>query len=103
MQHDGHVMGKMRCDRKVVGHKKIGGVRARLNIQKQIDHLCLDGDIERADRLIEQEDGGAWSKGSGDAEALALTAGKLMREHLHVISPQAHLLEQSGDRVFVRR
>ena len=46
---------------------------------KQIDDLTLDGDIQRAHRLIAHQQLGAEHHGARDADALALAAAELVR------------------------
>ena len=68
-----------------------------LQVDQQIDHLRLDRDVERRDRLIADDQARAERERTRDAYALALAAGELVRIVLHLVRPQADLAEQLGD------
>ncbi len=63
-------------------------------IGKQVENLALDGDIERGDRFICQQQGRLRRYGTGNGNALALAAGKLMRILVHVLRTEPHALHE---------
>src|SRR6202790_1472191 len=68
-----------------------------LQVDQEIDHLGLDRYVERRHRLVAHDQARTERERARDADALALTAGKLMRKILHLVGSQAHLLEQLGN------
>ena len=59
-----------------------GGIDAVLQVAQQVEDLGLDGHVERRGGLVGDDELGAARKRHGDHDALAHTAGELMREHL---------------------
>ena len=59
--------------------EEVGEGVALLQVAEQVDDLRADGDIERADRLIQYQQLGPERQRAGDIDALALAAGELMR------------------------
>ena len=68
-----------------------------LQLGEQVEHLGLDGDIERGDGLVEHDDVGLERERAGDPDALALAAGELVRVPGRVLGPQPHHLQQLGN------
>src|SRR4029453_17191599 len=77
--------------------EQIGKMMLALQVDQQIDHLGLDRYIKRRYRLVAHDQAGVQRQGAGDADALALAAGELMRVVLHLIRPEPDLLKQFGD------
>ena len=50
--HDGGMVGDMPYHRKVMGDKQIGQVHIPLEPHQHIDDLCLNGYVQRRDRLV---------------------------------------------------
>ena len=50
--------------------------------------------VEGGDRLVADDEVGARGERAGDADALALAAGELVREALHRVARQPHLVHQ---------
>ena len=65
-----------------------------LQVLQQVDHLRLDRDVERRDRLVAHDQLRAERQRAGDADALALAARELVREVGHLRGPQADAVEQ---------
>jgi hypothetical protein len=65
--------------RQVVGDEQVGQAQLALQLEQQVEHLALDGDIERRHRLVADDQLRAQGDGAGDADALALAAGELER------------------------
>ena len=74
-----------------------------MQIHQQIEDLGLDGHVQGGHRLVGHHEPGLGDEGAGDADALALTAGKLVGIALQLLLRQAdgagdprHLLVQLG-------
>ena len=65
-----------------------------LQVLEQVDHAGLDRHVEGRHRLVEHQHGGLEREGPGDADALALPAGELVREAVAVLGVEADQLEQ---------
>ncbi len=63
----------------VVRDKQICQLVFFLQILQQIDNLRLNGNIQRGNRLVADDKFGIQRKRAGNADALALAAGKLVR------------------------
>jgi hypothetical protein len=57
----------------------------------------LDRHVERRDRLVGNDQLRIQRECARDRDALALTAGKLVRKRLHLSAPQADLIEDVRD------
>ena len=62
----------------IMGDKEVGQFMLFLQLLEQVDDLCLDGDIQSGDGLVADNKFRIQSKSTGDADALPLSAGKLM-------------------------
>ena len=76
--HDGDTVAEIAHQRHGVGDEEIGEAVALLQVAQQVDDLCADRDIERADRFVQDEQLGAERDGACDVDALALAAGELV-------------------------
>ena len=59
-----------------------------LQVLEQVHDAGLDRHVERGHRLVEHEQVGVERERPGDADALALTAGELVREPVDVLGVQ---------------
>ena len=59
--HDGHAIADVFYHAQIMCNKKIGKPILFLELDQQVDHLCLDGNIEGGDRLI--ADNQLWIQG----------------------------------------
>ncbi len=84
-------------DGEVVRDEQVGELFRPLQIHHQVDHLCLDRDVERRDRLVGDDELGVQRESARDADALTLPARELVRKVAHLRRPQADLLEERGD------
>ena len=57
--------------------KMRGDAEVLLQVQEQVEDLRLNAHVERADRLVGDDELGLAGKRRGDADALALAAGKV--------------------------
>src|SRR5437899_1528154 len=70
---------------------------ARRKLLQQVDDLSLDRDVEGRHRFVGDDQLGAHGEGAGDADALTLAPGELMRVAPEVLGGEAHRLEQLYD------
>ena len=92
--HDRDPVGDVAHDAEVVRDEDVGEVELVLQVVEQVEHLRLDRDVERRDRLVGDDQLRVQRERAGDADALALAAGELVRVAVHVIGRQADELEQ---------
>jgi hypothetical protein len=77
--HDGDPVADVADHRQVVSHKEVRQVELPLQLDQQVQHLGLDRNVERRDRLVGDDEFRLQDQGAGDADALALAAGELVR------------------------
>ena len=63
--------------------------KSLLQVLQQVDDLRLDGDVERRDRLVADDEVGLDGERAGDADALSLAAGELVRVALRMLGAAA--------------
>ena len=85
--------------RKVVGDKEVGQAKFLLEFDQKVDNLRLNGNIQRGDRLVADDELRLYRQCAGDADTLTLTAGQLMRETVGKLLIQTDLAQQVGDAV----
>ena len=74
--------------------EEIRQAQTLLQIQKKVDDLPLDRDVERRDRLVQNQKGRVQREGSGKVDSLALTAAELVGVLLQLPWGKADQLEQ---------
>ena len=77
--HDRDSVAEVTDERHGVGDEEAGEAVAGLEVAEEVDDLRADGDVEGADRFVEDEEFGAEGEGAGNVDALALAAGELVR------------------------
>jgi hypothetical protein len=82
---------------KVVSDEQIGEAEALLQVLQQVHDLRLDRHVERRHRFVADDQVGIDRQRAGDADALALTSGELMRITPRVLRQQADHVEQVLD------
>ena len=82
--------------REVVRDEQVGQAELALQVAQQVDDLRLHRDVERRHRLVADDQARVERERAGDADALALPAGKLVRIAVERLRPQADLAEQLG-------
>ena len=97
-RHHGDAVGDVADDREVVRDEDVGEAELLLQVLHQVDHLRLDRHVERADRLVGDDDLRVGRERARDADALALAAGELVRVAVDVPRREADLLEQPPTR-----
>jgi hypothetical protein len=65
--------------REVVADEEVGEPELLLQVLEQVDHLRLDRNVERGDRLVADDELRVERERPGDADALALAARELVR------------------------
>ena len=68
----------------IVGDKQIGDAELLLQIVEQVENLGLDRNIERAYRLVADDEFRTAGERPGNTDTLTLAAGKLMRVSVEV-------------------
>src|SRR3546814_3145540 len=63
----------------VVGYQQEGEVQSVLQVHEKVHDLGLDGNVESGERLVGHDEAGLERDRPGDADALPLAAGHLMR------------------------
>ena len=79
-----------------MGDEDHGQLEPFAHLGEQLQHLGLHRHVEGRDRLVGHQQFGLHGQGAGDADALALAAGKLVRETVEGFRAQAHQLQQLG-------
>ena len=81
-------------DVQVVRDEDVGQAEVALQVLEQVQDLRLHGDVERRDRLVADDQLRVDRERAGDADALALAAGELVREAVVVLRVETDDLEQ---------
>ena len=68
-----------------------------LKVNQQIDDLCLDGDIQRGNRLIPDDDLGVERQCPGNSDSLPLSAAEFVGIAPALFRPQPDFFQQVGD------
>ena len=74
--HHRDAVGDVAHHREVVGDEQEGELQPRLQLEQQVQHLRLDRDVERGDRLVGHHQPRIGGERAGDADALALAAAR---------------------------
>ncbi len=95
--HDADPVGDVPDDGQVVRDEQEAQVEFGLQPVQQVDDLGLDRHVERGDRFVRDDDLGVEREAAGDPDALALTAGELVRIAVDVLRVQTDDVEQVLD------
>ena len=79
---------------KIMRDKQIRQPHFSLQLHQQIDDLCLNGNIQRRDRLITHNKLWIYGKRARDADTLPLAAGKFMGKAICMLAVQPHHFQQ---------
>ena len=74
-----------------MGDEQVGDAALLLQMAQQVEHLGADGHIQSRDGLVGNDKLRLHDQGAGNADALALAAGELMRETGGEFRQQAHI------------
>src|SRR5207302_787898 len=100
--HDGDAITQVLHDLQIVRDEQVRQLALALQLDEQIDDLRLDRDVERAQRLVGDDEARLDRERARDADALALAAGELVRIARRDLGAQADDVEQFGDALFAR-
>ena len=95
--HDHDPAADVFDDSEVVRDEQVGDAVFLLEVLEEVDDLGLDGDIERADGFIADDQFRFDGEGAGDADALALAAAEFVRVTPGVGGIQPDGLQEFGD------
>ncbi len=95
--HHQHPVGDVLDHRQVVRDEQVGEPELAAHRGEQVEDLRLDRKIEGRDRLVADDEARLDHQGAGDADALALAAGELVRIARRCGLRQADLVEGPGD------
>ena len=95
--HHRDAVGDVPDDRQVVRDEDVGDAELVLDVLEQVDDLRLDRHVERGDRLVADDELGPQRDGAGDADALALAAGELVRVAVVVLGVEPDALHEVLD------
>ena len=95
--HDRDAVGNVMHHQQVMGDEQIGHAQLFLQVLEHIDHLRLNGHVQRGDRLVTDDELGVHRQRAGNADALTLAAGELMGIAHGVLGVEADGLHQLHD------
>ena len=100
--HHRHAAADVPHEPQIVRDEQVGQLQSLLQIHQQVDDLRLDGDVERRDRLVGDDERRVERERAREADALALAAAELVRiaRELRRIEPDQ--LEQLARRAPAR-
>ena len=84
-------------DSEVMSDEDIGQTQSLAQVDEQPHDLGLDADVERRDWFVEHQQRGGDGKRTSNADALSLSAGKLVRVTVEMLRAQLHQREQFVD------
>ena len=97
--HHHHIVGDVAHHAQVVRDEQIGQAKVLLQIGQQVEHLRLNRDIQRGDRLVGHDQRGLEHQRAGNGDALALPTREHVRVALVMFGAQADQ-GQHGARLF---
>ncbi len=77
--HDGDARGKLRDDGQAVRNQQVRECEIALQILQQFQNLRANGNVERGNRLIRDDQARTEHQRARNADTLALAAGKFVR------------------------
>ncbi len=97
VEHHGDAIADVMYHRHVVTDEKVRELKLILKLGEQIEDLRLNRDIQRTGGLIADDQFGLQGERPGDADALALAAGELVREPFSRAWPKPAALKEIAD------
>ena len=82
-------------DGEIVGDEDVGEVELLLQVDEQVEHLRLDRDVERGDRLVRDDELRLQHERAGEPDALPLAAAELVRVPAGRLGRHADALHRS--------
>ena len=95
--HDGDAVGHVLDNGEVVADEEQREAKLLLQVLQQVHDLRLDGNIEGRDRLIADDEIRFGGERAGNADALPLAAGELVRLAIRGVAWQPDPVEQAVD------
>src|SRR4051812_3017857 len=92
--HHGDPVTHRPDDGEVVGDEQVREPELLLQVLEQVEDLGLDRDVERRDGLVTHDQLRVQGQGAGDADALALPAGELVRVAIDEVGAEPDDVEQ---------
>ncbi|MNV77663.1 hypothetical protein D3C71_1711050 [compost metagenome] len=93
--HHHHAVAHVAHHIEVVADEHVGEAELGLQVEQQVDDLCLDRLVERRHRLVKDHHARLQCQRPGDVHALPLATGKLMRIALgKALRRKAHAREK---------
>jgi hypothetical protein len=92
--HNSHAVADMLHHAQVVGNKKIRKPHLFLELNQQVDHLSLDGDIEGRNGFIAYDGPGVEGQCPCNADSLSLASTKFMRISPSLLRMEPDLLHE---------
>ena len=83
--HHRHPLADVAHHGEVVGDEEVAEAEPLLQVLQQVHDTGLDAHVERRDRLVEHDELRIERQRPGDADALALPTGELVREPAGVV------------------
>ena len=80
--------------RQVVGDEEKGEPLIAAELRQKVHDLDLDGDVEGARGLVEEDEAGPGGDGPGDADPLELSSAELMGTAAEEVARESHLLQK---------
>ena len=78
----------------VVRDEDVRQLEVVLEVVEEVDHLCLDRNVERGHRLVGDDQLRAQRERAGDSDPLPLPTGELVGVAVHMLRGEADDLEQ---------
>lgn len=79
-----------------MGDEEVGELAFLLEFQQQVEHLGLDGYVQRRDGFIQNDEAGVQRQGACDADALALAPGEFKGEAVDGAVRHAYAVQQAA-------
>ena len=87
----------------IVRNEKVGAIRFGLNVFHEVDDLRLNRHVKRGNALVRNDEFRIHDESSGNADALTLTARKLLRITFGVRRRQSDFAQDRPDQCFAFR
>ncbi len=78
----------------VMGNKQVGEPQFLLQFFQQVDHLGLDGHVQRGNRFVTDDKLRLHGQGPGNADTLALAAAELVGKSGSMLGVESHQFQQ---------
>ena len=93
--HDRYAVGDVLDHRQVMGNEEVGELAFLLEFQQQVEHLGLDGYVQRGDGFVQNDEAGVQREGARDADALALAPGEFKGEAVNGAVRHSYAVQQA--------